>query len=43
MNAALSLDNRDVPVHLVEKEAHLGGYLSTQVEHAVDGPAPIDR
>ncbi|MFA4901543.1 MAG: FAD-dependent oxidoreductase [Desulfobaccales bacterium] len=41
MQAALSLADRGVPVHLVEKEAHLGGYLGTQVEHTVDGLAPI--
>ena len=37
MQAALSLASRGVPVHLVEKEAHLGGYLGNQVEHTVDG------
>ena len=41
MQAALSLADRGVPVHLVEKEAHLGGYLGTQVEHTVDGLAPV--
>lgn len=41
MQAALSLADRGVPVHLVEKEAHLGGYLGTQVEHTVDGLAPM--
>jgi heterodisulfide reductase subunit A len=41
MHAALSLADRGVPVHLVEKEAHLGGYLGTQVEHTLDGLAPI--
>ena len=41
MQAALSLANRGVPVHLVEKEAHLGGYLGTQVEHTVDGLTPV--
>jgi heterodisulfide reductase subunit A len=41
MHTALSLADRGVPVHLVEKEAHLGGYLGTQVEHTVDGLAPI--
>ncbi len=41
MHAALSLADRGVPVHLVEKEAHLGGYLGTQVEHTVDGLAPV--
>ena len=30
MHAALSLADRGVPVHLVEKEAHLGGYLGTR-------------
>ena len=40
MHAALSLADRGVPVHLVEKEAHLGGYLGTQVEHTVDGLSP---
>jgi heterodisulfide reductase subunit A2 len=41
MHAALSLADRGVPVHLVEKAAHLGGYLGTRVEHTVDGLAPI--
>jgi heterodisulfide reductase subunit A len=41
MHAALSLANRGVPVHLVEKEAHLGGYLGNQVEHTVDGLSPM--
>jgi heterodisulfide reductase subunit A2 len=41
MHAALSLADRGVPVHLVEKAEHLGGYLGTQVEHTVDGLAPI--
>jgi heterodisulfide reductase subunit A len=41
MQAALSLAGRGVPVHLVEKEAHLGGYLGNQVEHTVDGLAPV--
>ena len=41
MQAALSLAGRGVPVHLVEKEAHLGGYLGNQIEHTIDGLAPI--
>ena len=41
MQAALSLAGRGVPVHLVEKEAQLGGYLGNQVEHTVDGLAPV--
>ncbi len=41
MHAALSLADRGVPVHLVEKEAHLGGYLGNQVEHTVDGLNPM--
>ena len=41
MHAALSLADRGVPVHLVEKEAHLGGYLGARVEHTVDGLAPM--
>ena len=41
MQAALSLADRGVSVHLVEKAAHLGGYLGTQVEHTLDGLAPI--
>ncbi len=40
MQSALSLAGRGVQVHLVEKEAHLGGYLGNQVEHTVDGLAP---
>ena len=40
MQSALSLAGRGVPVHLVEKEAHLGGYLGNNVEHTVDGLAP---
>ncbi len=41
MRAALSLADRGVPVHLVEKGPHLGGYLGNQVEHTVDGLAPV--
>jgi len=41
MQAALSLAGRGVPVHLVEKDAQLGGYLGNQVESTVDGLAPI--
>jgi heterodisulfide reductase subunit A len=41
MQTALSLADRGLPVHLVEKEAHLGGYLGTQVEHTVDGLTPV--
>jgi len=41
MHAALSLADRGVPVHLVEREAQLGGYLGNQVEQTVDGLAPI--
>ncbi|MDI6852705.1 MAG: FAD-dependent oxidoreductase [Deltaproteobacteria bacterium] len=41
MTAALSLADRGVPVHLVEKEGHLGGYLGTRVEHTIDGLAPV--
>ena len=41
MQAALSLADRGVPVHLVEKAAHLGGYLGTQVEHTIDGLSPV--
>ncbi|MEW6657983.1 MAG: FAD-dependent oxidoreductase [Thermodesulfobacteriota bacterium] len=41
MQAALSLAARGVPVHLVEKEGHLGGYLGTRVEQTVDGLNPV--
>ena len=41
MQAALSLADRGVPVHLVEKGAHLGGYLGTHVEHTIDGMTPV--
>jgi heterodisulfide reductase subunit A len=41
MHTALSLADRGVSVHLVEKAEHLGGYLGTQVERTVDGLAPI--
>jgi heterodisulfide reductase subunit A2 len=41
MHAALSLADRGVPVHLVEKAEHLGGYLGNNVEHTVDGLAPM--
>jgi heterodisulfide reductase subunit A2 len=41
MHAALSLADRGVPVHLVEKAEHLGGYLGTQVEQTVDGLTPV--
>ncbi len=41
MQAALSLADRGVPVHLLEKEARLGGYLGTEVEHTIDGLSPV--
>ncbi len=41
MHTALSLADRGVPVHLVEREAHLGGYLGTRVERTVDDLAPM--
>ena len=41
MHTALSLADRGVPVHLVERAEHLGGYLGTQVERTVDGLAPM--
>jgi heterodisulfide reductase subunit A len=41
MQAALSLAGRGVPVHLVEKDAHLGGYLGNNVEATIDGMAPM--
>ncbi len=40
MHAALSLADRGVPVHLVEKGEHLGGYAGNNVEHTVDGLNP---
>ncbi|MCE5334892.1 MAG: FAD-dependent oxidoreductase [Desulfobacteraceae bacterium] len=41
MRAALSLADRGVPVHLVEKEDRLGGYIGTRVEHTIDGMTPV--
>jgi heterodisulfide reductase subunit A len=41
MQAALSLADRGVPVHLIEKEAHLGGYLGTRLGHTIDGMLPV--
>ena len=41
MQAALSLAGRGVPVHLVEKDAHLGGYLGNHVEATVEGMKPV--
>ncbi|MEM5785851.1 MAG: FAD-dependent oxidoreductase [Syntrophobacteraceae bacterium] len=41
MRAALSLADRGVPVHLVEKDARLGGYLGNRVEQTIDGMAPV--
>ena len=43
MQSALSLATRGVKVHLVEKEAELGGYIGNNVQSTVDGLAPIER
>ncbi len=43
MQSALSLAIRGVPVHLVEKDEQLGGYLGNNVEATVDGLAPMAK
>nr|MDA8134604.1 FAD-dependent oxidoreductase [Desulfobacteraceae bacterium] len=41
MHAALSLAQRGVEVHLVEKTDKLGGYAGTRIEHTIDGLTPV--
>lgn len=42
MQSALSLANRGVPVHIVEKSTELGGFAGNQIASTVDGLAPMD-
>ncbi len=42
MQAALSLARRNVPVHLVEKSAELGGYAGNNIQSTIDGLAPVE-
>ena len=42
MQSALSLANRGVPVHLVEKSAELGGFAGNKIASTVDGLAPME-
>jgi len=42
MQSALSLANRGVPVHLVEKSSELGGFAGNNIASTVDGLAPIE-
>lgn len=42
MHTALSLANRDVPVHLIEKSSELGGYAGNNIVATIDGLAPVD-
>lgn len=41
MHSALSLANRGIPVHLVEKSEELGGFAGNQIASTVDGLQPI--
>jgi heterodisulfide reductase subunit A len=41
MRSAFSLAERGVDVHLVEKSDRLGGYAGTEIEHTIDGLAPV--
>lgn len=41
MHAAISLANKGVGVHLVEKEAELGGYVGRYVHTTLDGLTPV--
>ena len=41
MHTALSLAQRGVDVHLVEKTDKLGGYAGTRIEHTIDGLTPV--
>ncbi|MBM9605189.1 4Fe-4S binding protein [Desulfopila inferna] len=42
MQSALSLANRGVPVHLVEKSGELGGFAGNFIASTVDGLAPME-
>lgn len=42
MQSALSLANRGVPVHLVEKAGELGGFAGNFIASTVDGLAPME-
>ena len=42
MQSALSLANRGIPVHLVEKSAELGGFASNAIASTIDGLAPME-
>jgi len=41
MHSAFSLAERGVNVHLIEKTDTLGGYAGTEIEHTIDGLAPV--
>jgi heterodisulfide reductase subunit A len=41
MHSALSLAERHVNVHLIEKSDKLGGYAGTEIEHTIDGLEPV--
>ncbi len=42
MHSALSLANRNVPVHLIEKTGELGGFAGNNIATTVDGLAPME-
>jgi heterodisulfide reductase subunit A len=41
MHSALSLANRGIPVHIVEKSGELGGFAGNQIAATVDGLKPM--
>jgi heterodisulfide reductase subunit A len=42
MHSALSLANRDVAVHLVEKSGELGGFAGNRIVSTIDGLMPME-
>ena len=42
MHTALSLANRGVPIHLIEKSPELGGYAGNNIFATIDGLAPVE-
>jgi len=42
MHSALSLANRGVPVHIVEKSSELGGFAGNNITATIDGLAPVE-
>ncbi len=42
MQSALSLANRGIPVHLVEKSGELGGFAGNSIASTIDGLSPME-